>query len=71
MNEMERFRRILVITPAQLGDVLLCTPLIRAARERWPEARIDVLGFKKTLDLLTGNPDVGELIEISGIVVVN
>jgi len=65
MNEMERFRRILVITPAQLGDVLLCTPLIRAARERWPEARIDVLGFKKTLDLLTGNPDVGELIEIS------
>ena len=62
---MEQFRRILVITPAQLGDVLLCTPLIRAARARWPDARIDVLGFAKTLALLAGNPDVGELIEIS------
>jgi heptosyltransferase-3 len=61
---MEQFHRILVITPAQLGDVLLCTPLIRAARGRWPDARIDVLGFAKTLELLAGNPDVGELIEI-------
>jgi heptosyltransferase-3 len=61
---MEHFDRILVISPAQLGDVLLCTPLIRAARARWPEARIDVLGFARTLELLTGNPDVGELIEI-------
>lgn len=56
--------RILVVTPAQLGDVLLCTPLIRAARARWPHARIDVLGFARTLDLLVGNPDVDELIEI-------
>ena len=62
---MELFRRILVIAPAQLGDVLICTPLIRAARLRWPEARIDVLGFAGTLDLLSGNPDVGECIEIS------
>jgi heptosyltransferase-3 len=61
---MEPFRRILVITPAQLGDVLLCTPLIRAARERWPDARIDVLGFARTLELLAGNPDVDESIEI-------
>lgn len=61
---MEHFRRILVITPAQLGDVLLCTPLIRAARARWPDARIDVLGFERTLELLEGNPDVAQLIDI-------
>ena len=61
---MPQFRRILVITPAQIGDVLLCTPLIRAARAHWPDARVDVLGFAGTLDLLSGNPDVGELIEI-------
>ena len=61
---MQSVRRILVITPAQLGDVLLCTPLIRSARARWPAARIDVLGFARTLELLVGNPDVGELIEI-------
>ena len=63
-TDVEHFGRILVITPAQLGDVLLCTPLIRAARARWPDARIDVLGFAGTLELLAGNPDVGELIEV-------
>nr|HET7858988.1 glycosyltransferase family 9 protein [Caldimonas sp.] len=59
-----RFARILVVCTRQLGDVLLTTPLIRAARERWPEARIDVLGFGGTLGMLRGNPDVGELIEV-------
>jgi len=61
---VEHFRRIVVVTPAQLGDVLLCTPLIRAARMRWPDARLDVLGFAGTLGFLSGNPDVDELIEI-------
>jgi len=62
---MERIERILVIVPAQLGDVLITTPLIRAARRRWPHARIDVLGFAGTLELLRGNPDVTGLIEIT------
>jgi heptosyltransferase III len=55
--------RILVIATQQIGDVLLTTPLIRAARERWPQARIDVLGFQGTLGMLRDNPDVQELIE--------
>ena len=58
------FERILVVCTRQLGDVLLTTPLIRAARERWPAATIDVLGFGGTLGMLRGNPDVGELIEV-------
>ncbi|HEX7441210.1 MAG TPA: glycosyltransferase family 9 protein [Caldimonas sp.] len=60
----DRFRRILVICTRQLGDVLLTTPLIDAAKRRWPEAQVDVLGFAGTLDLLRGNPQVGELIEV-------
>ncbi len=56
-------RRILVIATRQIGDVLLTTPLIRAARERWPDARIDVLGLAGTLEMLRGNPDVAALIE--------
>jgi heptosyltransferase-3 len=55
--------RILVVATRQIGDVLLTTPLIRAARQRWPQARIDVLGFAGTLGMLRGNPDIGELIE--------
>ena len=56
-------KRVLVIATRQIGDVLLTTPLIQAARQRWPEARVDVLGFAHTLGMLRGNPDVTELIE--------
>lgn len=57
-------QRILVVTTRQIGDVLLATPLLRAARLRWPQARIDVLGFERTLGMLKGNGDAGELIEV-------
>ena len=56
-------KRILVVATRQIGDVLLTTPLIRAARERWPQAQIDVLGLAGTLGMLHGNPDVSSLIE--------
>lgn len=56
-------RRILVVATRQIGDVLLTTPLIRAAKARWPQARIDVLGFAGTLGMLRGNPQIDELIE--------
>jgi heptosyltransferase-3 len=64
IRDTEEFARILFVVPAQLGDVLLCTPAIHAARLRWPQARIEVLGFAGTLDLLEGNPDVNGLVEI-------
>ncbi len=60
----DRFNRIIVICTRQIGDVLLTTPLIHAARERWPDAAVDVLGFGGTLGMLRGNPDVAELIEV-------
>lgn len=55
--------RILVIATRQIGDVLLTTPLIHAARQRWPQARIEVLGFQGTLGMLRGNPEVNGQIE--------
>jgi heptosyltransferase-3 len=59
-----RVDRILVIATRQIGDVLLTTPMIQAARRRWPQARIDVLGFAGTLGMLRGQPFVHELIEV-------
>ena len=59
-------RSVLVVVTRQIGDVLLTTPLIHAARRRWPQARIDVLGFAGTLGMLRGNPDVDEVIEVAG-----
>jgi heptosyltransferase-3 len=61
----ERIERILVVVPAQLGDVLIVTPLIRAARARWPQALVDVIGLPGTLGLLAGNPDVHACIEMT------
>ncbi len=60
----DEFKRVIVIVTRQIGDVLLTTPLIRAAKQRWPQARIDVLGFAGTLGMLKGNPDVSALVEV-------
>lgn len=57
-------RSIIVICTRQIGDVLLTTPLIRAARERWPSAQIDVLGFRGTLAMLEGNQDIRAAVEV-------
>lgn len=54
--------RILVIATRQIGDVLLTTPLVHAARQRWPQARIDVLGFQGQMGILEGNPDIDQCI---------
>lgn len=55
---------VLVVATRQIGDVLLTTPLVRAARARWPQARIDVLGFQGTLGMLAGNGDVAQRLEV-------
>lgn len=36
-------RRVLVVKLADLGDALLTTPLVRALRDAWPSAALDVL----------------------------
>jgi heptosyltransferase-3 len=56
-------RSVLVVVTRQIGDVLLTTPLIRRARQQWPDAAVDVLGFSGTLGMLQGNPDVRHAIE--------
>jgi heptosyltransferase-3 len=59
------YRRILIIATRQIGDVLCTTPLMRRARELWPNATIDVLGYEKTMGMLAGNSDINEVIESS------
>lgn len=56
-------KRILIVAVPGFGDVLLCTPLIRAVRTAWPEAELHVLVRGKVSGVLEGNPDVDEIIE--------
>ncbi len=54
--------RILVIALRRLGDVLLTTPLIASLRRAWPDATIDALVFADTAGILSGNPDINNVV---------
>jgi len=55
-------KKILIIQTAFLGDVVLATPLIEKARRHWPDAQIDFLLRKGNESLLTGHPELNEVI---------
>jgi heptosyltransferase-3 len=57
--------RVLVVALRRLGDVLLTTPLIRSVKRAWPGASIDVLVFAGTEGILSGNPDIAEVITLA------
>ncbi|HEY64533.1 MAG TPA: glycosyltransferase family 9 protein [Caldilineae bacterium] len=46
-------RRILAVKLADMGDALLCTPALRALRETYPHARLDVLVTPHTAPLIS------------------
>ncbi len=54
--------RILVIQLRQIGDVLLCTPAVRALRKRFPDAHLAFLADKVPSRVLEENPDLDEVI---------
>jgi heptosyltransferase-3 len=56
--------RVLVVVTRRIGDVLLTVPLVRSLKSAWPSARIDMLVFKGTEGVLTGNPDLDEVIAV-------
>ncbi len=64
MREFPRtdLQRILAIQLRQVGDVLMCTPTLRALRRAFPEARIDFLVEPGPAKVLAGNPDITEVI---------
>jgi heptosyltransferase III len=64
MNRLElpAGSRILVIALRRLGDVLLTTPLIRSVKRAYADATVDALVFEGTGGILSGNPDVANVI---------
>ncbi len=56
------FKRILIVQTAFLGDTVLVTPLIRAARQIFPQAQIDILVIPQTAAVLYNNPHLHRII---------
>ena len=56
------YAKILVIQLRQMGDVLLCTPALRALRKKFAGAKIAFLVDKNFEPLLRLNPDLNEII---------
>ena len=55
-------RRILIVKPSALGDVVHALPVLRLLRRRWPAARISWLVNSSFAGLLEGHPDLDEVI---------
>jgi heptosyltransferase III len=53
---------LLLIQPRWMGDVLLCTPAIRAARRALPRARIDFLTESAGAAVLGGNDELDRIL---------
>ena len=55
-------RRVLIIKPSAIGDVVHTLPVLALLRRRWPEARIDWLVTPACAGLLDGHPLLNEVI---------
>ena len=54
--------RIVVIELLQLGDLIVITPALRALKNKFPNAKIDVLVNQNTSDLLYGNKNINKIL---------
>jgi heptosyltransferase-3 len=64
LRELPARPRVLVIVMRRLGDVLLTTALVRTLRQGLRQPAIDMLVFRGTEGILTGNPDIDEVLTL-------
>ncbi|MFC1721519.1 lipopolysaccharide heptosyltransferase II [Patescibacteria group bacterium] len=57
----KEYKKILILQPDHIGDVLLATPMVRAIRQRFPEAKIDIVVGSWAKDIVEHNPDIDNI----------
>ena len=58
----QQFRRILLIKPSAVGDIVHTLPVLVRLRERYPDARIDWLITPENADLVRHHPDLSNIV---------
>ena len=61
-------RRVLVLKPCCIGDVLMATPVLASLRAAWPEARIEWAVDRHSAPVLEGNPHLDGCLDATGCV---
>lgn len=56
-------QNILIVRLSSMGDIVLTTPLVRAVRKRFPEARIDFVIKREFAELMQTNPHLTTVYE--------
>lgn len=59
---MSTAKRILLVRPDRIGDVVLATPLIRAIRDTFPNSYLSVMVRPYAGDVLLGNPHLNTIL---------
>lgn len=60
-------KKIVIIQQAKLGDMICTTPMFRAVKEKYPQAKVIVVGSKINKEVLAGSPFVDEYIVFNGV----
>ena len=55
-------KRILIIRPSAIGDIVMASPMIRVLRNAWPQGHIAWLADTSVRGLLDGHPALDEVI---------
>jgi len=62
MEIKNQIERILLVKPSSLGDIIHGLPVLKALRNKWPDAKISWVLKDAYVDILNGNPLIDELI---------
>ncbi|MFA5224654.1 MAG: lipopolysaccharide heptosyltransferase II [Candidatus Omnitrophota bacterium] len=57
-----KYKRILIVRTDRIGDVLLSTPVIKALRQKYPQAYISMIVSPYARDIVEANPYLDEVI---------
>src|SRR5579863_3676013 len=59
--------RLLFIKPKEIGDSLILTPTLKAAKQAYPESEIWVMVRRGCEGILAGCPEIDRLVALSGV----